>query len=136
MVFKPGKSGNPRGKPKGARNKITLAIESLLDGEAEAITRKAVEMAKGGDTTAMRLVMERLIAPRKDRPVSFDMPEIKTPSDALVAATAIMRAVSESNLTPSEAAELSKVVENFTRVAESADLLERIKRLEQMANNG
>jgi hypothetical protein len=135
MPFKPGKSGNPSGKPKGARNKTTLAMQSLLDGEAETITRKAVEMAKCGDSTAMRLVMERLIAPRKDRPVSFDMPEIKTPSDALVAATAIMRAVGESNLTPSEAAELSKVVENFTRVAESADLLERIKRLEQMANN-
>jgi hypothetical protein len=69
MAFKPGKSGNPSGKPKGARNKTTLAMEALLDGEAEAITRKAIEMAKAGDTTAMRLVMERLMAPRKDRAV-------------------------------------------------------------------
>jgi Family of unknown function (DUF5681) len=86
MAFQPGKSGNPAGKPKGARNKTTVAIQSLLDGEAETITRKVVEMAKSGDTTAMRLVMERLIAPRKDRPVSFHMPEMKTPSDALLAA--------------------------------------------------
>jgi Family of unknown function (DUF5681) len=40
-IFKPGESGNPAGKPKGARNKVTLAIEALLDGEAEALTRKS-----------------------------------------------------------------------------------------------
>jgi Family of unknown function (DUF5681) len=57
MAFKPGRSGNPSGKPRGTRNKTTLAIEVLLDGEAQAITRKAIEMAKAGDGTAMRLVM-------------------------------------------------------------------------------
>lgn len=134
MVFKPGKSGNPSGKPKGARNKTTVAMEKLLDDDASAITKKAIELAKSGDMTALRLCLERIIPPRKDRPVSFDMPEIKTASDALVAATAIIHAVGESNLTPSEAAELSKVVENFTRVAETADLAERIRRLE-MAND-
>jgi hypothetical protein len=60
--------------------------------------------------------------------VNFDMPEIKTPSDALVAATAIMRAVAGGDLTPSEAAELSKTIDSFVRVAETADLAERIKR--------
>lgn len=100
MPFKPGKSGNPSGKPKGARNKTTLAMQSLLDGEAEAITRKAVEMAKGGDTTAMRLVMERLIAPRKDRAVPFELPKLQTAADALKAATSIVEAVAAGDLTP------------------------------------
>jgi hypothetical protein len=49
MLFKPGKSGNPQGRPKGARNKTTVATEQLLDGEAEAITKKAIELAKSGD---------------------------------------------------------------------------------------
>src|SRR5215475_9848913 len=66
--FRPGVSGNPAGRPKGARNKSTLAAEALLDGEAEALTRKAVEMALGGDTVALRLCLERLVPPRKDRP--------------------------------------------------------------------
>ena len=39
--FKPGQSGNPSGRPHGSRNKATLALEALLDGEGEAITRKA-----------------------------------------------------------------------------------------------
>jgi len=49
--FEPGKSGNPNGRPKGSRNKTTLAIEALLEGESEAITRKLLEMAKEGDMT-------------------------------------------------------------------------------------
>ncbi|MGA8591349.1 MAG: DUF5681 domain-containing protein, partial [Pseudolabrys sp.] len=88
MVFKPGKSGNPSGKPTGERNKTTVAMEKLLDDDAATITSKAIELAKHGDLTALRLCLERIIPPRKDRPVNFDMPEIKTPSDALVAATA------------------------------------------------
>ena len=48
---KPFQPGNP-GRPKGARHKTTLAIETLLEGEAETLTRKAIEMAKGGDMTA------------------------------------------------------------------------------------
>ena len=136
MVFNPGKSGNPSGKPKGARNKTTVAMEKLLDDDAATITSKAIELAKNGDLTALRLCLEeRIIPPRKDRPVNFDMPEIKTPSDALVAATAIMRAVAGGDLTPSEAAELGKTIDSFIRVAETADLAERIKRLEQVADN-
>jgi len=46
--FKPGQSGNPSGRPKGARHATTLAIEVLLEGEGEAITRKAIEAAKAG----------------------------------------------------------------------------------------
>ncbi len=133
MSFKPGKSGNPSGKPRGARNKTTLAIEALLDGEAEAITRKAVEMAKGGDSAAMRLVMERLIAPRRDRAVPFELPKLQSPTDALKAATSILEAVAAGELTPSEAAELSKLVDSFLRVAETADLALRIKHLEEIA---
>ena len=46
MAFKPGKSGNPSGKPKGARNKTTVAMEKLLDDDAATITSKAIELAK------------------------------------------------------------------------------------------
>jgi hypothetical protein len=44
--WKPGQSGNPKGCPKGSRHKTTLAVEALLDGQAERLTQKAVEMAK------------------------------------------------------------------------------------------
>ena len=61
--FKSGQSGNPSGRPKGALNKATLATQALLDGEAEALTRKVVELAKEGNLAALRLCLERLLPP-------------------------------------------------------------------------
>jgi Family of unknown function (DUF5681) len=62
MTFQRGKSGNPDGRPKGARNKTTVAVEALLDGDAEAITRKAIELAKAGDGAAIRLLLKSTLA--------------------------------------------------------------------------
>jgi hypothetical protein len=79
--FRKGQSGNPSGRPRGARNKATLAVEALLDGEAEVLTRRAIERAKEGDSVALRLCLERILPPRKDRPVSFALPKIESAAD-------------------------------------------------------
>ena len=86
--FKPGRSGNPAGCPRGTKNRSTLAAEALLEGEAERLSRKAVEMALEGDVAAMRLVLERLIPPRRDRPVSLNLPPIDTAADVVGACQA------------------------------------------------
>jgi hypothetical protein len=70
MTYKLGQSGNPYGRPRGARNRATVAAERLLHGEADALTRKAIELATDGDTTALRLCIERILPARKDRPVT------------------------------------------------------------------
>src|SRR5215469_6310208 len=70
--FQKGQSGNPKGRPPGVRNKATEAAEMLLDGEAEALTRRAVERALEGDATALRLCLERIIPPRRGRAVRLD----------------------------------------------------------------
>src|SRR5215218_6521027 len=76
MAFQKGQSGNPNGKPKGTRHRVTMAAETLMEGEAEAITRKAIELAKEGDGPALRLCMDRIYPPRKDRPVRFRLPSL------------------------------------------------------------
>ena len=58
--FPKGRSGTPAGRRLGSRNKATLAAQKLLAGEAEALTRRAVEAAFAGDSTAMRLCLERI----------------------------------------------------------------------------
>ena len=121
--------GNP-GKPRGARHKATLAALELLDGEAEALSRKAVELALGGDTTALRLCLERIAPPRKDAPVSFDLPVMKNAADALAALNAIVQAVAAGELTPAEASGLAGLVESFRKTAEVEDLEKRIAKLE------
>lgn len=121
--------GNP-GKPKGARHRATQAALALLDGEAEALSRKAVDLALEGDTTALRLCLERIAPPRKDAPVSFDLPEMRNAGDALTAINHIVQAVSNGDLTPGEATSMTGLIETFRRSAETEDLERRISRLE------
>ena len=122
--------GNP-GKPKGARHRTTLAVESLLDGEAKKLTRKAIKMALTGDTVALRMCMGRIAPPRKDRPVAFPLPAIEKASDALKATATIIAGVARGELTPLEAAALAGLVDCFTRTLAASDFDARITALEQ-----
>lgn len=130
MGFKKGQSGNPRGKRPGTRNRTTLAMEALLDGEAQAITRKAVQLAKAGDTTALRLCLDRLYPVRRDRPITFDAPELQSANDAAELSRAIVRAAAQGELTPIEAGELAKLVDTYTRAVTAVEHEQRIKALE------
>ena len=85
--------GNP-GRTKGVRLKVTRAVAELMDGQSEAITQKAVDMALAGDTTALRLCLERLAPPRKDGPVEFDLPPMTNAAEAADAASAVLQALS------------------------------------------
>ena len=121
--------GNP-GKPKGARHKATQAALALLDGEAEAITRQAVTQALEGDTTALRLCLERIAPPRKDAPVAFTLPPMKSARDAAQAAAAVLAAVAEGDLTPTEGAHVMGLVETYRRTLETSELEARVAALE------
>jgi hypothetical protein len=129
--FQPGKSGNPAGRPKGARNHTTRAVEALLDGEAEALTRKAIELALDGDGPALRLCLDRLLPVRRDRPITFTLPPIEKPADLTRATHALMQGVAAGEITPSEAAELSKLVDAHVNAIKTADLAERLARIEE-----
>jgi hypothetical protein len=129
--FRRGHSGNPAGKPKGTRHRATLAVEAILDGEAKALTRKAIELAKAGDTMALRLCLERLAPPRKDRPIQVALPALQGPADAIAAVAAVLQAVAAGELTPSEGEAVAKLLEMHRRAVELVDLEDRITRLEQ-----
>ena len=128
--FKPGKSGNPSGRPKGARNKTTLAIEALLEGEAEELTRKAIEMAKGGDGPALRMCLDRLAPPRKDSPVCFDLPPIKSVADTVEASSALLSAVAGGDVTPDEAARIMSLLTSHKVLVETGEFERRLEALE------
>lgn len=121
--------GNP-GKPRGARHKATQAALALLDGEADALTRKAVEMALAGDTTALRLCLERIAPPRRDAPVQFTLPKMQSAHDAARAAGAILETVAAGELTPIEGAHLMGLVESYRRTLETTELEARVAALE------
>jgi hypothetical protein len=129
--FEPGKSGNPKGRPKGSRNQATLLAEALLDGEAEAITRKLINAALEGDTTALRLCLERLLAPRRERRVVFELPnKIESAADAVRASSMVLTECAAGNLSPSEASEVMALISSHVRVLEVTEIEARLTALE------
>lgn len=118
------------GRPAGARNKATMAALELMDGEAEALSRKAVELAFAGDTVALRLCLERVAPARKDVPVQFALPQMKTARDAAEAAAAVLQAVSAGDLTPTEGAQVMGLVDSYRRTLEVTELEARVAALE------
>ena len=131
--FAKGKSGNPRGREAGCRNKASLAAEALLDGEADALTRRAVELAIEGDPTALKLCLERVLAPRRERVVRFALPPIDSAADIARAMGAVTAAVADGALTPGEAGALAQVVDIFVRAIETSDFDRRLQMLEANA---
>ena len=111
-------------------------MESLLDGEAEALTRRAVEMALGGDTVALRLCMDRIMPARKDRHIRFDLPKMETAGDLVKATAALVEAVASGQITPSEAGELSKLVEGCAKALDLHEIQQRLEKLEAAQQQG
>jgi hypothetical protein len=128
--FKPGVSGNPAGRPHGARHKATLAVQALLDGEAEGLARKAVELALAGDTTALKLCLERIAPAYKPsaKAVMLDMPP---PNNLTDTARAFVTAAANGELPPDIAAQLVSAVASVARVEEMETLKLRLETLER-----
>jgi hypothetical protein len=100
--FQKGQSGNPAGRPLGSRNRATELMELLLEGQAEKLTRKAVEMAKAGDATALRLCLTRLLPPRRERCIHLALGPVRDLSDIPKRMNAVLQAVSDGQITPGE----------------------------------
>ena len=133
--YQPGQSGNPQGCPTGSRHKVSLAVQELLDGESEALTRKCIELALEGDMAALRLCMERLCPPPKDRPVRVNLPAMTSPADLPGLTAAILAAVMDGGLTPVEAQSVAALVEGHRKSLETADLASRLAAIEAKLSN-
>jgi hypothetical protein len=118
------------GRPKGSRSKVTLAIESLLQGQAEALTQTAVTKALDGDIVALRLCLERIAPAPKDQPVSFSLPKMHNAMDASEAAGSVLTAVSEGELTPIEATRVMGLIDSYRRTLELTEIEQRLQALE------
>ena len=126
-TFSKGNSGRPR----GARNRKILAIESLLEGQAEALTQTAISKALEGDSVALRLCLDRIMPARKDRCLEVHLPQIREPRDLLGAARVLILSVQTGELTPLEGDKVMALLERCQKLFASVELLERIEALEQ-----
>jgi len=130
-VPKKGQSGNPAGRPRGARNKLTLLAESLFEADAADLVRKLIEVAKSGDVAALRLCIDRICPPQRDRTVALELPPMMTAADAVAGMGTIMQAIGVGDLGAQEAGEFAKVVAGFSQTVTTAQLENRLGEIER-----
>ena len=121
--FAKGVSGNPFGRPAGILNRATMAAQALLDGEAE--------LALEGNMAALKLCLERVVPPRRERLLGVALPAVKGAEDLPKLTAALLSAVGSGKLTAGEAGALSQLVANHGKALELTDLERRIAKLEK-----
>ena len=113
-----------------------MAVQALLDGEAEALTRKAIELANKGNPVALRLCLERLLPPRKERSVALKLPRVESVQDIPKVLAAIVKAVAQGKLTPGEGQDMAAMLESYRKGIELTEIEGRLAALEEKTQHG
>jgi uncharacterized protein DUF5681 len=135
MPFQKGQSGNPAGRPRGSRNRPRARVQSLLEGKAEDVARKVIEMAQAGNIRALRMCMDRIAPAPKYEPGSCELPPIDSPAASVKAMATIAEAVATGDLAPCEAVSMAKVVEVYIHALQAKAFDERLAKVETLAAN-
>ncbi len=127
--FTPGNRANPKGRPKGAKNKATRLIEELLAGEAEALTRSLIRRALAGHGTALSIIFGALLPRSRERTITVPLP----PDDLVAAHGAVLTAVAAGEIAPAEGHALAGLIDLKRRAEEHAAFAARLAALEARA---
>ena len=125
-----GQSGNPAGKPHGARNKITLAVEGLMGKYGEQVAARMVKRAVDGDVGAARLILDRIAPVRRGRTVRLKLPDIVDAASVMAAQAVLVSAVAAGQLTAEEAEPLSSMLSAYLKTVETVDIDRRLRDIE------
>jgi hypothetical protein len=102
-----------------------------MEGDAEKLSRKAIDMALAGDATALRLCLDRIAPAPRDRTIAFVLPAIVRAEDAPGALAAIIAGVAEGSISPSEAASMATLVDRWRAAFETSELELRMRAIEE-----
>lgn len=129
MAFKPGQSGNPRGRGVGVRNKKNLVVAEFAK-EGSAVARVVLDKAKSGDMSAAAIVLQRLAPPLRAaaEKVVFELDQTKPLAEQ---ATEILKAVSQGIIDPDVGAMLIGCLDRVGNLKTIEDLEARLSVVEE-----
>jgi hypothetical protein len=128
MPFVKGESGNPAGRPPGSRNTRTLLCEAFLENQSEGLTRTLVNLANGGDSTALRLAIDRIMPRAASRPILFPLPRVDSAKAARQAVADVIQGMTTAQLAPREGNEMLRVIERGAKIIATAEAAEAVAR--------
>jgi hypothetical protein len=124
---RPFREGNG-GRRLGSKNKSSLILAALSDGDKEELVRKGLELAKAGDVPMLKFFLSRIVP--RERTIRIDLPKMEFADDAVEALGSIACAVSEGSISPSEGTALATLVDSYGRAIDMADVVNRLDSLE------
>lgn len=124
--FKPGQSGNPKGRPKD-KTPATVLRKSIADDMPDIIS-KLVELAKEGDVQAAKVLLDRVCPTLKPQTMPISVPVNGTLSEQ---GGAIIKATLAGQIPPDIGAQLITALSNQGKLLELQELTERLQRIEK-----
>ncbi len=125
--FKPGESGNPDGRPKGSRDKRTQYRE-LFEPHADDLIQKAIDLALAGDTTCLKMCIDRLVSPFRAKNATVTLDDIE--GTLTEKGEKIINAMGKGELSPSDASSMLTALAAQVRIVEIDELEKRVLKLE------
>jgi len=125
--FKPGESGNPDGRPKGSKDKRTQYRE-LFEPHADGLIEKVIEMALAGDTTCLKMCIDRLVSPFRAINATVTLDDIE--GTLTEKGEKIINAMGKGELSPSDASSMLTALAAQARILEIEELEKRVLKLE------
>ncbi len=128
--FAPGSSGNPAGRPRGARDKRTEFLDELLGDDGEAMVARLVKEARAGKSWALRLAIEKLLPARRDRRVRVELPRVDTTESVSAAVAEVIRLAADGELTVDDAGAFLRLIDTQRKAIETNELAARLELIE------
>lgn len=129
--FRKGKSGNPSGRPQGTRNNATVLAERLLEDQTREICAAVVAEARTGNMQAAKIVLDRILPTKKDRPIRIDLPEMNSSTDLANSMSCVINAVGSGQISPSEGEAIARIIDIHAKTLELNEFEQRLSALER-----
>lgn len=128
MQFEKGQSGNPSGRPKGAKDRRTI-FRDMIDPHKKKLVNKAVEMALAGDQQMLRLLLDRVLPPKpKDESATIILAD-DTPTNM---SKQVINYLNEEELTPSQALDIMRAIAFQAKIFEADEAKEMIHKIKEV----
>lgn len=129
--FQDGNKAGP-GRPKGSRNKITVALEMIGNENAEVVYQQLVDLALGrtkeGDINACKIILDRVYPPRKVNKYDLGYEGImNTVQDVNALSKHVLKMVVNGEISTEEAEAYGKIIEQRLKIIIDTDMAAKIE---------